>query len=146
MAASIHLYAQAPSMVLRFDTPFDRLPLDGDTCLLNVGGDLMCGRCRLRFRRFRRCVVPLRIALDAKRQKTNDQAHEGNLAQRELAEIALREQVNLNTHDTPPQAHQQLVQPPSPRGRSIPDLCLTPKILSQRPQARLRKRASVAAL
>jgi hypothetical protein len=133
-------------MVLRFDTPFDRHSLDGDTCLLNVGGDLMRGRCRMRFRRFRRCVVPLRVALDVKRQKTNDQAHDGNLTQQELAEIALREQADLTPHCTPPQAHQQLLQPPSPRGRAIPDLCLTPKILSQRPQVRLRKRASVAAL
>ena len=97
----------------------------------------MRGRHKLRFRQFRRCVVPLRLALDVKRLRTNDKAKDGNLTAQALAEIVIREQADPCAEF---RASRPLAYPPSPRGHAIPDLCLTPKVLGQRPQARARGR------
>jgi hypothetical protein len=134
MAVSIDLHADEPSIVLRCDIqPASPNPREWDTCLLNVGGDLMRGCHKLRFRQFRRCVVPLRLALDVKRQRTNDKAHDGNLTAQALAEIVIREQADPCADF---RSSRPLPYPPSPRGHAIPDVCLTPKVLGQRPQAR----------
>jgi hypothetical protein len=142
MAASIDLHAEEACIVLRCDTkPPSMDPREWDTCLLNVGGDLMRGRHKLRFRQFRRCVVPLRLALDVKRLRTNDKAHDGNLTAQALAEIVIREQADPCAEF---RSSRPLAYPPSPRGHAIPDLCLTPKVLGQRPQARPRAWAGVS--
>jgi hypothetical protein len=59
-----------------------------------------------------------------------------------LAAIAIREHAELCANGEPSHAHQP-PDPPSPRGHAIPDLCLTPKVLGQRPQTRPRAWAGV---
>ncbi|OIQ80397.1 hypothetical protein GALL_378550 [mine drainage metagenome] len=120
-------------------------PREWDTHLPIVGGGLMRGRHGFRFREFRRSVVPLRLALDVKRARTNDQAHNGNLTAQELAVLAAQDQSSLISGGEALHAHRP-PRPPSPHGHVIADLCLTPRILGQRPQARLRARAGAIAL
>ena len=120
-------------------------PREWDTYLPNVGGGLMRGRHGFRFREFRRCVVPLRLALDVKRAGTNDKAHDGNLTAQELAGLADQDQSSLLSDGEALHTHRP-PRPSSPHGHVISDLCLTPRILGQRPQARLHARAGAIAL
>lgn len=133
-------------LVLRCDIkPASADPREWDTDLLNVGGDLMQGRHRLRFREFRRYVMPLRLALDVKRARTNDKAHDGNLTAHELVELADQDQNGLRSGADVAHTHQR-PRPPCPHGHAISDLCLTPRILGQRPQVRLSARVGAIAL
>lgn len=125
--------------------PASANPREWDTYLPSVGGGLMRGRHELRFRVFRRCVVPLRLALDVKQAGINDKAHEGNLTAQELAGLADQDQ-NCPVFESDSLHAHGPQRPPHVHRHAISDLCLTPKILGQRPQSRLRARAGAIAL